>query len=490
MNHFKYSLVAALGLATTVALGQMRVPAGYKVETIDIPAEITLGVGGLAFTPKNDLLISTREGEVWRYNAGKWSLFADGLHEALGLYVDQKTGEIWVIQRPEMTKLVDEDGDGKADLYQTVTAAWGLTDNYHEYAFGIERDTEGNFYGTLNTTLSWVGWAGSSRWDVGRVHDSKMGRDALYRGWSFQVKPDGTFVPWSAGMRSPAGLGTDMQGNLFYTDNQGDWNCTSSLQHIVKGRFHGHPSSLMDHPDFKGKDLNKITVEEYDKLRTRPALYFPHGELASSPGQPTWDKTDGKFGPFKGEVYIGDQTRSNMMRAWLEEIGGQWQGVVFDFIDPMQTGCIRNIFGPDGSMWVGQTGRGWRSVGGKMFGLQRVVWDGVTIPFEMHHVTITKTGFDIHFTKPVNREAAANPANYLVKRWHYIYQGEYGSPKVDETVFTDKQCSVSADGLVVSLTVPLRVPEVYQITLTGVTSASGETSTNPTGYYNANKLRD
>ena len=103
------------------------------------------------------------------------------------------------MQRPELTKLIDEDGDGKADVYQTVNADWGLSDNYHEYAFGPVRDEEGNFYGTLNTTLSWPGWAKSDRWDIGRVHDSKMGRAAPYRGWCFQITPAGKFVPYASG---------------------------------------------------------------------------------------------------------------------------------------------------------------------------------------------------------------------------------------------------------------------------------------------------
>lgn len=77
-------------------------------------------------------------------------------------------------------------------------------------------------YGTLNTSLSWSGWAGSHRWDIGRVHDSKMGRSAVYRGWSFQVTLDGRFVPWSSGFRSPVGIGISPDGDIFYTDNQGN----------------------------------------------------------------------------------------------------------------------------------------------------------------------------------------------------------------------------------------------------------------------------
>ena len=160
------------------------------------------------------------------------------------------------------------DKDGDADFYKTINADWGVTDNYHEYAFGLVRDSKGNFYGTLNTSLSWPGWARSEKWNIGRVWtkgypdtDGKMGRATKYRGWGFQVTPKGKFVPFASGMRSPAGIGISKDDELFFTDNQGDWEASSSLHHIVKGRFHGHPSSLMDHPDYEGKDLNEIRLK-------------------------------------------------------------------------------------------------------------------------------------------------------------------------------------------------------------------------------------
>ncbi len=488
-------LAVSFGLTGVVNAAQSapvaaKLPAGYTLETITIPAHITLGVGGLAFTPKGDLLICTREGDVWRYRAGDWSRFAQGLHEPLGLSVDPKTGDVWVMQRPEMTKLIDEDGDGKVDVYRTVNADWGLSDNYHEYAFGPVRDATGNFYGTLNTSLSWRDWAGSDRWDIGRVHDSKMGRAAPYRGWAFQITPDGKFVPFAAGLRSPAGIGINKGGELFYTDNQGDWNCTSSLHHLVKGRFYGHPSSLIDHPDFAGKNLNRISEAEFDQLRHRPALYLPHGELANSPGEPTFNETGGKFGPFEDQIFIGDQTKSNIMRAVLERVGGEYQGVVFDFADPLQCGVIRNCFASDGSLWIGQTGRGWRSVGNKIFGLQRILWDGKTVPMEMHTVSLTKTGFRIQFTKPVNREAAGNVMNYAIKHWGYIYQAEYGSPKVGLTEVIPTAVKLSADGLSVEVELPLVKERVYQLTLNTITGEDGTPMANSTGYYTLNRLRE
>ena len=40
--------------------------------------------------------------------------------------------------------------DGRADAYETVCAAWGMSGNYHEYAYGLVRGADGAFFGTLN----------------------------------------------------------------------------------------------------------------------------------------------------------------------------------------------------------------------------------------------------------------------------------------------------------------------------------------------------
>lgn len=465
------------------------IPPGYAVQTIKIPSHITLGVGGMAFTKDGTLLICTREGEVWKYKQDQWSLYAEGLHEALGIYSDHRTGQVFVMQRPEFTELIDSDNDGRVDRFRSIASDWGLTDNYHEYAFGPVRDSKGNFYGTLNTTLSWPGWAGSTKWDIGRVHEGKMGRAARYRGWSFMVTPDGKFTPFSSGMRSPAGLGINREDEIFYTDNQGDWNGSSSLQHVVKGRFHGHPSSLMDHPDFAGKDLNKLTRQQYDAIRTPPAVWFPHEELAKSPGNPEFDYTGGKFGPFAGQVFVGDQTRSNIARVALEKVDGEYQGVAFDFIDHLQSGAIRILFGPDGALWVGQTGRGWGSSGGKQFGLQRITWDGKTAPFEMHSIKITPTGFDIHFTEPVDAQTARKIESYQIDHWHYHYHGEYGSPKVEQKKDAITEVVLSQDRRMAHVSLALQAGKIYRVTAKGVRSAEGTSLTNPTGFYTLNRLK-
>lgn len=490
------SLICCLGFFTILASSLQvqsndwnKIPAGYSVEKIQTPDGVILGVSGLAINKNDELFVCSREGQVWKFKNDNWTLVAEGLHEPLGILYDEKRKSLFVMQRPELTELVDEDGDGVSDYFKTVNDDWGLTDNYHEYAFGLVRDKQNNFYGTLNTSLSWPGWAGSDKWDKARVHDSKMGRAAPYRGWSFRITSNGVFEPWSAGLRSPAGVGMNKKGDLFYTDNQGDWNASSSLHHIVKGRFHGHPSSLMDHPQFSEKDLNKISIPEYQKMWTRPAVWLPHGELANSPGEPTFDTTRGKFGPFKGQAFVGDQTMSNLMRVSLEKVNGQYQGAVWNFIRPLECGVIRQVFDSQGRMYVGQTGRGWRSAGKDMFGLRRITYDGKTAPVEMHSIKLTKSGFRIKFTQPIAAESFENPENIVVESWKYKYQPDYGSPKVDNKKLAIDISFTEKNPAILNIDLPLETERVYKLTMNGILSQSEKPLTNNIGYYTLNYLK-
>ncbi len=493
MKFVKTALIGCLTFGLSwVAFGQgldwNKLPAGYKVEKIATPEGVVLGASALAINKNDEVFLCSREGQVWRYKEDQWLLVAEGLHEPLGILVNEKKGSLIVVQRPEMTELVDEDGDGKTDFFRTINDDWGLTDNYHEYAFGLVKDKDGNLYGTLNTSLSWPGWAGSDRWDIGRVHDSKMGRAAPYRGWSFRITPEGKFEPWSSGLRSPAGVGINAKGDIFYTDNQGDWNATSSLHHVVKGRFHGHPSSLMDHPDFKNKDLNSISIKDYEKIWTRPAVWLPHGQLSNSPGEPTFDNTGGKFGPFKGQAFVGDQTMSNLMRVSMQKVKGEYQGAVWNFIRPLECGVIRQVFDSKGRLYIGQTGRGWGSAGKELFGFRRISWDGKTTPFEMKTIRLTKKGFRIVFTQPVAREAFENPENVQIESWKYKYHADYGSPQVDKKQLPIDIKFSKNNPAVVNISLPLETERVYKFTFKNTKSQTDMPLTNNIGFYTLNNL--
>ncbi len=204
----------------------------FKITRVATPEGIILEVGGLCHLPNGDLGISTRRGDVYivenpTTNKPYFRKFASGLHEILGLAY--KDGALYCAQRGELTKLIDTNGDGKADVYETV-AAWPISGHYHEYSFGPKIAADGSFFVSGNVAFGdeeW--WRGESR--------------VPYRGWMMNISPDGQIKPWATGMRSPAGPGI-LNGELFYTENQGDWMPSGGLWVVKKGDFMGHPAGL------------------------------------------------------------------------------------------------------------------------------------------------------------------------------------------------------------------------------------------------------
>lgn len=445
----------------------------YRIETLPIPDDIVFEVGGMNFMPNGELMVSTRRGEVWSVDVENesWSLFASGLHEALGV-LPAGPGEIIVTQRPELTRIKDTSGDGKADLFETLTDAWGISGNYHEYVFGPVRDEEGNLFGTLN-----VGWEdGGVSW-------------VPYRGWAFKLTPEGEFIPWATGLRSPSGIGIDPEGEIFVTDNQGDWFGTSPLVHVDRGDFFGHPAGLKWEEGYDGpEDPRTIAPEELAPRRKLPAAWFTFGPLGRSPSEPIWDTTGGSFGPFENQMFVGDQTHSNLMRIALEKVQGEYQGAIFPFREGFASGILRLAFAEDGALYVGQTDRGWGAAGGSPYALQRLIWTG-EVPMEIHTMNLTEDGFELTFTKPVDVASASDPSSYSLEHYHYLYRRGYGSPRVDVTSVEVNNVQVSADGMRVSLVLPeLVTKKIYELHISGLTAEDGTELLNPSAYYTLNQL--
>src|SRR6185436_13115680 len=102
-----------------------------------------------------------------------------------------------------------------------------------------------------------------------------------------------------------------------------------------------------------------------------PAVWFPHTIMGISTSGILVDSTRGAFGPFAGQLFVGDEGHSKIMRVFLEKIDGVYQGVVFPFREGFASGVLRQVWAHDGSMFVGMTNRGWASTGRAPYGLQR-----------------------------------------------------------------------------------------------------------------------
>jgi hypothetical protein len=80
----------------------------------------------------------------------KIKTIAKGLAEPLGLKVVGK--DIYVLQKQELTKLVDNNGDDIIDEYQCFAKGWKASANFHEFAFGLAH--KGDYlYAALATAI-------------------------------------------------------------------------------------------------------------------------------------------------------------------------------------------------------------------------------------------------------------------------------------------------------------------------------------------------
>jgi cytochrome c551/c552 len=488
----------------------------YKIITIPTPEGVLLEVGGVATMPDGRIAVSTRRGDVWMIenptaennSTPRFTLFASGLHESLGLAY--RDNALYTAQRGELTKLMDTNGDGKADVYETIHS-WPISGHYHEYSFGPKFASDGNFFVSGNVAFGneeW--WRGESR--------------KPWRGWIMKIHTDGTLEPWATGVRSPCGLGI-VDGELFYDDNQGDWVGSGGLWHVTKGAFIGHPAGLK----WTGEPNSpvKLTTEQlYAKVNPRqekkegqyvkpeniqdeknptflyevkkeipelklPAVWLPHGVLGISNSEILVDETAGKFGPFAGQVFVGDQGQSKIMRVVMEKVKGEYQGVAFDFRSGFQSGVLRMNWGHDGSLFAGETNRGWGSAGTTNSGLQRLMWTGRT-PFEMKTVKSMPDGFEIEFTLPVDRKSAEDLASYVGRSYIYKYHPVYGSPTVNEEKLSIKGVKVSEDNKKVRIVIDnLRQYYLHEITSFGVRSQEGNLPLlHQTAHYTLNNIQE
>jgi WD40 repeat protein len=465
----------------------------YTVEDIALPDGLTPEIGGLDFLPDGRLAAVFHRGEVMLYDpeTKEWTLFAEGLHDPLGVQA-LSNAELLIMQRPELTRITDTDGDDKADTYMTVTDDFGMSGNYHEFAFGPAPDGEGNYFIALNCASS-----GAGIWDELRGAFNPNGRQGRmyssvpYRGWVLKLTKEGELQPWASGFRSPDGVGLDLEGNLFVTDNQGDWLGTSKLYHVEKGKHYGQVSSLAWTAGWNekyGVDPHTLPVETLDSMRTRAAVLFPHNLMSNSPTQPLVIPENVHFGPFAGQLLVGEMDYPRIMRVMLEEVKGEMQGACVSFMDStgLSIGNHRMVFAPDGSLWVGSTAYVWKGDQG----MQRIVFNGGT-PMDVLRMNVQNNGFDLTFTRPVKQELAARADNYKFQRYYYKYHSDYGSPRMDEQPVGVRNVQISEDGKTVSLELDEMIPGyVYDLEIDTLASEKGARLDNRRIFYTLNNLPD
>ncbi|MFM8469343.1 MAG: hypothetical protein ACKODH_05150 [Limisphaerales bacterium] len=451
----------------------------YTVEHFPVPKEIKLSVAGMDFLPDGNLAIATYQGEVFIVEgvtgdakAARWRRCARGLNEPGGLRV--VGGAIYVMQKCELTRLRDSDGDGVADVFECVSDAWGYTGNYHSFATGPLVDDSG-LLGALIT-------------------GHRAMREVPAMGWCLKISPhpDNTgeipFTdlwrtdPFCSGLRVPNGFG-EFRGDLFMTDNQGHWVAANKLNHLQFTNYYGHPSSSPSPPAHFDGDPNF----------TPPAVWFPYAWVRSASGIATVG--DFRFGPFGGQMLVGEFQNASVVRVALEKVNGQWQGAVLPFVRGFASGVNRLAYGPDSRLYVGGLRFGhWTSIAPQPHSLDRVKFSG-KVPFEIRTVVARTNGFALTFTLPVDAKLAGDAENWDAQQYTYAYDGKHNAPEKDRDEKIPGppvrvlKAEVAADKLTVRLTLEGMKPRhVIMLRALGLKTTRGDALRNDTLHYTLNQV--
>jgi hypothetical protein len=454
----------------------------YPIVNIPLPKETVIEAGAFAVLPDGRIAVGTRHGEIFIIDgvdapkpSPTFHRFATGLDEIFGLVWEEDS--FLVTQSCELTRVRDSSGDGVADRFETISDAWGYA-NYHEYAFGSKPDAEGNQFVALGLSESYHSYA-------------------LNRGFVMKVAPDGTTSAFASGLRSPGGIGFDEHGALFYVESQGPWNCSCSLKAVPQSSFQGHPASFnwykfapeMGPEPAMPKSGSRIVTEKNRVKQLVPyAVVFPYIRMGRSITAFSVNQTQGKFGPFENQLFLGDYTQSILMRATTEQVNGVWQGACYPFREGLSTGILSVEFTPGGKLLCGGTNRGWPVRGIKPFALERLEWSG-KMPFEINRITIQPDGFNVTFTKPVDRVTGQSADSYVVSAFTHPYHAGYGGPEIEQHKSAVKQVRLSDDGLSARLTVDKLVPGfVYELDLASLRSRDNEELLHRNAFYTVNEI--
>ena len=368
------------------------------------PAHFKPKVGAMDFLPNGDLLLTTWDSVGGLYQLSglesddstqiKIKRIASGLAEPLGLKVID--GNIYVLQKQELTRLYDHDGDEFIDEYRAICASFEVSADFHEFSYGLEYH-EGYFYANLGLAMRQM------------EHE----RQLPDRGRTIRIHPSGNYEGVNHGLRQANGIGKNSLGELFVTENQGRWVPACKLIHVQEGAFEGCRLAWKD------------SLPEWE-MRP-PAVWLPHNEIGNSPGEPI----EMLHGPYRDHLIHGDVTHGGLKRVFLEKIDGEYQGCVFRFSQGLEAGIHRLAWSPDSSLYVGGVGMngnwGWRGV---QYGLQKLKYNG-KIPFELLEVSARPDGLMLTFTESLDSLALKHLQEELfIDQWYYEPTPQYGGPKL------------------------------------------------------------
>lgn len=389
-------------------------------------------------------------------------VFEEGLSAPYGIIAHEE--DLIVSHKPELIRLSDRDGDGRADVRRVFATGWGFNDNYHDWVCGITRDSHGNMYVGLGSNYG--------QKDRPKEH-------SRWRGKVLRIDPSGKITPFGHAFRYPTGLAVDSQDRLFVSDNQGVQNTFNEINWVREDHHFGVPS-------YHERD---IKVEPH-----RPAIQVPHPMTRSVNGL-FFLPSDFAYQQLAGHGIGCEYNGRFLIRFTYQEVGDSIQGATYYFTKPNYANPNENFLGPlcgavspDGDLYIGSIhDSGW--LGGRNTGSIVRLRPNGKLPNGIRELRATSDGFEIEFFSRVDPKAAALVENYSISGYTRVWQGSYTTADSGRYRVNVKSIDVINGGKSVRLHVDeLKQQYVYDVSCSDIGTAEQPKLRPNTGHYTMNRI--
>lgn len=403
----------------------------------------------ITWRPNGTLVIASLKGHVWQAHDTDGDGLADRLvplcDELAAPYGLSATNEyVDVANKYALLRLYDDDSDGIADRTVAIASGWGHTADYHDWTVGLPHDDEGNYYLALPCQ-----------------QDERSPAAARYRGEFLRLVPRTPtsdnpqlfdLQTISRGHRFPMGIARRRDGELFVSDNQGNYNPFNEINHIQPNAHFGF--------------VNAIEKGSNDRPPlTAPAIDLPHPWTRSvngicfleTPVELLKKTHQNAFGRFEGHLIGCEYDTRRLIRMSLQKVGNVFQGAAYPFSydQPMEgpplLGPLVCEVAPNSDLYIGgirDSGWGGANNVGEVVRLQ---FRPETLPCGIAEMRSVHDGFEIDFTTEVDRTLAGDIDNYSLASYTRESTPAYGGPDLDRRTDAIQEVTVSADGRRVKL---------------------------------------
>lgn len=400
-------------------------PEGIAVDILNHPDPnpylAQMRLTGLDFFANQDqMAVTTWDGDVWLVSGLKstyvekpsadggkqgklqWRRIASGLFQPLGIKIVNEV--IYLTCRDQLVILRDLNGDLETDFYECFNNDQQVTEHFHEFAMGLQRDDAGNFY-----------YAKSARHALTAV--------VPHHGTLLRVSPDGSETTILAtGFRAANGVCLNPDGSFVVTDQEGHWNPKNRINWVEPGKFYGNMFGYHN------------VTDSSDSAMTPPICWITN-KFDRSPAELLW-VPEGAWGPLSGKLLNLSYGYGRVFVVPFEDVRGTKQGGMCALpIADLPTGVMRGRFNPADQQLYACGMFAWAGSATQPGGLYRLRYTGarLSLPVGLH---AKPNRMEIELTEEFDPRFAADPKNYSVTVWDLKRTANYGSEHYNERKLT------------------------------------------------------